>query len=121
MDANALLAGADASIMQGRAAPKIAAKPASMAAARKSAQDFESFFASQVLEQMFSGVKTDSMFGGGHGEEIFRSLLLDAYGKQIATHSGFGIADSIMRTLTSQQEIAPAATQQGATQQGALS
>lgn len=89
---------------QGQAAPKTG-KTGDLAAARKSAQNFEAFFASQMLEQMFADVKTDSLFGGGHGEEMFRSLLLDAYGKQIAAHGGLGVSDAIMRSLTAQQEV----------------
>jgi Rod binding domain-containing protein len=81
-------------------------KTSDMKAAKKSAQDFESFFASQMLSEMFAGVKTDSMFGGGNGEDMFRSLLLDQYGKEIAKHGGLGIADSVMRTLTQHQEVA---------------
>ena len=102
----ASLAG-DASLAldQSRVAPSVSAGRG-MAATRKAAQDFETFFASQVLEQMFSGVKTDSLFGGGHGEEMFRSLLLDAYAKQIGAHGSFGIGDAVMRSLVAQQEVA---------------
>jgi len=106
MDAPLPPIGVDASLalQQGRAAPKVAAG-GNLAATRKAAQDFETFFASQVLEQMFADVKTDSLFGGGHGEEMFRSLLLDSYAKQIGQHGGFGIADQVMRSLLAQQEV----------------
>ena len=30
---------------------------------------------------MFSGIKTDGMFGGGQGEQMFRSLMIDQYAK----------------------------------------
>ena len=77
---------------------------ASPDAVRKAATDFESVFATQMLTQMFSGVKTDAMFGGGHGEEMYRSMMLDEYGKAITKHGGLGIADAIMKTLISEQE-----------------
>ena len=32
---------------------------------------------------MFSGISTDGPFGGGEGEEMFRSLMIDQYGKAI--------------------------------------
>ena len=32
---------------------------------------------------MFSGIKTDGLFGGGQGEEMFRSMMIDQYGKQL--------------------------------------
>jgi Rod binding domain-containing protein len=73
-------------------------------AARKAAQDFEAVFVSQMFQQMFAGIKADGLFGGGHGEDMFRSLLLDEYGKQVAKHGGLGISDAVMRTLISQQE-----------------
>ena len=100
------LAG-DASLAlgQGRATPTVSAG-GNLATTRKAAQDFETFFASQVLEQMFADVKTDSLFGGGHGEEMFRSLLLDSYAKQIGARGSFGIADQVMRSLVAQQEVA---------------
>ena len=41
---------------------------------RETAEDFEAFFVSSMLESMFAGIKTDSMFGGGHGEDVFRPL-----------------------------------------------
>ena len=42
--------------------------------------------------------------GGGPGEEIFRSLMLDQYGRRIAADGGFGLADSVKRQLLSLQE-----------------
>jgi len=84
-----------------------------LAQARKSAQDFTSFFLSQSLESMYADVSTDSMFGGGHGEEVFRSLLLQEYGK-IATQSGSGraIVDAVQRQILQLQEQAQAAAGQ---------
>lgn len=77
---------------------------ASKAAATKAAKEFESVFISQFLGSMFSGVKTDGMFGGGEGEEMFRSLMIDQYGKQLEQRGGFGLADSVTRQLLKSQE-----------------
>jgi Rod binding domain-containing protein len=82
-------------------------KTTDLSAARKAAQDFEAVFVSQMLGQMFAGVKTDGLFGGGHGEEMFRTMLFDEYGKQIAKHGGFGIADAVLRQLVAVQEKTP--------------
>lgn len=73
--------------------------------ARKSAEEFEAFFIAQVLDQMFKGIKTDEPFGGGHGEEMFRGLMHQEYGKSIAKQGGIGIADAVMRELLSHQEV----------------
>jgi Rod binding domain-containing protein len=77
---------------------------ASPAATKKAAKEFESVFIAQFLGSMFEGIKTDGMFGGGEGEEMFRSLMLDQYGKKIADQGGFGLADSITRSLVQRQQ-----------------
>jgi Rod binding domain-containing protein len=80
------------------------------AAAGKAAKEFESVFISQFLGSMFSGIKTDSTFGGGQGEDMFRSLMIEQYGKQIEQRGGFGLAAAVTRQLLKHQEAAPAAT-----------
>ncbi len=72
--------------------------------AKKAAQDFESVFISQMLGQMYEGISTDGPFGGGEGEAMFRSLMLDEYGKQIAAQGGIGIADAVTKELLKHQE-----------------
>jgi Rod binding domain-containing protein len=76
------------------------------AAAKKAAQQFESVFITQFLGQMFDGISTDGPFGGGQGEEMFRSLLMDEYGKQITAQGGFGLSDAVTRQLLKNQETA---------------
>ena len=71
---------------------------------RKAAGEFETQFLSQMLAPMFETVETDPTFGGGHGEEMFRSLLVNEYGKQMSNRGGFGIADSVYRELLRAQE-----------------
>jgi Rod binding domain-containing protein len=73
-------------------------------AAKKAAQQFEGVLVSQMMNDMFAGVKTDGMFGGGPGEEMFRSLMIDEYGKQVAAQGGLGLADSVTRELLKRQE-----------------
>ena len=79
-------------------------RTASLAAAKKAATDFEGVFISQFLSQMFAGVSTDGPFGGGPGEAMFRSMMLDQYGKQIAQQGGFGLSAAITRSLLIHQE-----------------
>ncbi len=74
------------------------------AAAKKAAQGFESVFISEFLGSMFEGIPTDGPFGGGEGEQMFRSLMLDEYGKQISSQGGFGLADAVTRELLKTQE-----------------
>lgn len=74
-------------------------------AARKAAIDFEGVFITQFLGEMFAGIATDGPFGGGQGEEMFRSLMIDEYGKQIAAQGGFGLSTAVQRQLLKVQEI----------------
>jgi Rod binding domain-containing protein len=74
------------------------------AQAKQAAQDFEAVFLSQMIEHMFAGIETDGLFGGGHGEETFRSLLYDEFGKVLARAGGIGLADSVQREILKAQE-----------------
>jgi len=76
--------------------------------ARQAASEFEAVFLSVMLNQMFAGVKTDGPFGGGQGEEMFRSLLIEQYGQEIAAGGGIGLADDVARELISLQETTDA-------------
>lgn len=84
--------------------PKAPAPTANAGAAKKAAQQFESVFVSEFLGQMFAGIPTDGPFGGGPGEAMFRSLMLDEYGKQIEAQGGFGLAAPVTRQLLQLQE-----------------
>ena len=66
---------------------------------QKTAKDFEAFFIAQMMEQMFQSIPTDGMFGGGNAEKIYRSMMINEYGKQIANNGGVGIADNVVRFM----------------------
>ena len=66
--------------------------------------DFEAFFAGAYFEQMFAGVQPDSITGGGEGESMFRSLMIQEYGKAVAKQRVLGIADVVKRQLLALQE-----------------
>ena len=69
------------------------------------AQKFEGQFLSFMLQQMFEGVETEGPFGGGHGEEMFRSLMTEAMGKQMAKKGGIGLSDTIQREILKMQGL----------------
>lgn len=64
----------------------------SEADAAEVAKEFEAFFISQMLSAMFAGVKTPAPFGGGAGEDAFKGMLLDEYGKLLSRTGGVGLA-----------------------------
>jgi len=73
--------------------------------ASAAAESFEAFFLSQMLANMFAGIETDPLFGGGPGENVFRSLMIDEYGKALAGAGGVGIAGGVLGELIRLQEI----------------
>ena len=68
------------------------------------AQAFEGQFIAQMMQNMFSTVSVDEEFGGGEAEEIYRSMVVDEYGKLIARTGGIGIADHVKREMIRLQE-----------------
>jgi Rod binding domain-containing protein len=70
------------------------------------AKEYESVFISQFLGAMFSGIKTDGVTGGGAGEEMFRSLMIDQYAKGLTARGGFGLAASMQAELLKHQQVA---------------
>jgi Rod binding domain-containing protein len=95
-------AGVDALRQSG--APEIG-KAANLESVRKTAKDFEAFFLTQMMEYMFEGIATDGPFGGGFSEGIFRSFMLQEYGKTLANAGGFGLADAVMKEILTLQEV----------------
>lgn len=73
-------------------------------ALRQAAEDFEAVFVAQMLAPMFDTLPTHGTFGGGPGEDIYRSLMVQEYGKAIARSGGVGIADQVERELLRIQE-----------------
>lgn len=71
---------------------------------RTTAESFESFFVGQMLEYMTEGMKPDDEFGGGHAEEMWRSMMNQEYGKQIVKSGGIGIANQVMASMIKAQE-----------------
>jgi Rod binding domain-containing protein len=74
--------------------------------ARRAAEDFEAMFLSQMLAPVFADLGKDAMFGGGPGEQVYRSMMVQEYGKAIARAGGLGIADSVEREILKLQEAA---------------
>jgi len=71
---------------------------------RTKADEFQTMFLSQMLAPMFDTIEVDDTFGGGHGEEMFRSLLTNEYAKEISSSGNIGIADQVYRELLRAQE-----------------
>ena len=72
--------------------------------ARKVSQEFEAVFLSQMLQPMFANIKAEEPFGGGPGDEIWRSMQLDEIGKAMARSGGIGLSDFIYQQILKAQE-----------------
>lgn len=69
-------------------------------------REFEAVFMTEMMKPMFEGISTDGLFGGGKGEEIFRGILLQEYGKDFATRgNGIGLASHVKAELLRVQEM----------------
>jgi len=97
------LAAAPRRVGESQSGPQITST-ADTTKAAKAAKDYESVFISQFLGSMFSGIKTDGLTGGGQGEEMFRSLMINEFGKGIEQRGGFGLAAQMKTQLLKHQE-----------------
>ena len=71
---------------------------------QKRAIEFEAVYLAQMLQPMFDDLKAEEPFGGGFGEDVWRSQQVQEYGTAIAESGGVGIADTIARQLVQAQE-----------------
>lgn len=74
------------------------------AALRTQAKNLEGVFLNTLMSQMFSSIKTDGEFGGGFGEQTWRSMQAEQYANSIAQSGGIGLADQIVSSLLHVQE-----------------
>ena len=70
------------------------------------AKEFEAVFLTEMLKPMFEGIKPNALTGGGKGEEIFNSFLLQEYGKMMVDRGGIGIAEHVKQELIRVQQEA---------------
>lgn len=71
--------------------------------AAMAAQEFEAVFISQMLTPMFEGIEPDGIFGGGTSENIYKSMMIEEYGKMIAANGGLGVADGVQAEIIQMQ------------------
>jgi Rod binding domain-containing protein len=74
------------------------------AKADKASKQFEAMFIGQFLGSMYEGISTDGPTGGGQGEMMFRSLLINQYAESVEKQGGFGLAASVKAELLKHQQ-----------------
>ncbi len=70
------------------------------------AQEFESVFLGNMLEEMFAGIE-EGPFDGGEGSATWRSLRTEEMARSISAAGGIGLADHVQRHLIALQESKP--------------
>lgn len=85
-----------------RAIPR--AHASSAGDAERVGREFETMFLSQMLGHMAAHSQTHGPFGGGFGEEMFRSMQVDEWAKALAARGGIGIAQAVTREMLRLQE-----------------
>lgn len=65
---------------------------------RNEAVELESVLISSMIEPMFPNGKESGLYGGGHGSDIFRQMMIDQYARIIAQNNGLGLAENIEKT-----------------------
>ncbi len=71
----------------------------------QTAQKFESSFLSIMLQQMFQGSETSAPFGGGPGEQMFKSFMAEAMANKMVKTGGVGLAASVEREMLKMQGL----------------
>ncbi len=90
---------------QGRTAGSTAELASRKQKVAETAQAFEASFLSAMLQPMFASLNTEAPFGGGKGEEMFRSFLTEAIARQVAKGGGVGVADTVQREMLKLQGL----------------
>jgi Rod binding domain-containing protein len=74
----------------------------------KTAVNFEASFLTSVLQTMFKSVTTSAPFGGGDGEEMWKSFLAEAMAKNMAARGGVGISTAVEHEMLKLQGLTEA-------------
>ena len=78
--------------------------------AKKVSQDFEALFVGMMMKSMRATVGKDQLTGGGHGEDVYKSMLDQAYADaSVKRGGGLGIAKIIEKDIIRQEsrKVAP--------------
>ena len=63
------------------------------------ARDLESVLISSMVEPMFPEGRESGLYGGGQGNSVYRSMMVQEYGKILSKSNGLGVAENITKQL----------------------
>ncbi|RZA07749.1 MAG: hypothetical protein EOP02_37140 [Proteobacteria bacterium] len=85
-------------------APKTSLDSRQVEKLRKQAEELEGVFLNLLTKEMFATAKSENGFGGGFGEETWRSVQAEQLANTMAQGGGLGIADQILGDMIAIQE-----------------
>ena len=71
---------------------------------RQQAEEMEGVFLNLLVKEMFATAKSENGFGGGFGEDTWRSMQSEQLANTMAQNGGLGIADQIVGDMITLQE-----------------
>ncbi|WP_213981686.1 rod-binding protein [Sphingomonas sp. dw_22] len=70
----------------------------------ETAQSFEAVFLGQMTQMMMESVEQEGEFNGGAGEEMFRGILSEKLGTEMAKRGGIGLAPAVLDQIIKLQQ-----------------
>lgn len=70
----------------------------------RTAEEFEAVFLGEMAKLMLESVEMGDQFSGGHGEQMFRGVLAEKLGGEMARRGGVGLAPAVMEQMIRMQE-----------------
>ena len=70
---------------------------------KETARTFEAVFLGQMAKMMMETVEIGDQFSGGHGEEMFRGVLAERLGEEMARQGGIGLAPAVLDQIIKMQ------------------
>jgi flagellar protein FlgJ len=111
-----MISAANTAVLMARGAQGVSADPLSALTSKAGAsklsasqidevsKDFESMFIGVMLEQMFGDSLGSEMFGDKQTADVYKGLMMESYGKEIANTGGIGVASYVKAELLKLQE-----------------
>lgn len=74
-----------------------------MPSPKETAEKFEAVFLGQMTQLMMESVEVGDQFSGGHGEAMFRGVLAEKLGTEMAKSGGIGLAPAVLAQIIKMQ------------------
>lgn len=95
-------------IQKAQAAGKLSKNAPLNQKAWETAQGLEASFLQTMIGTMFEGIKGEGLMGSeATGQDAWRGMMIEEYGKSLSAKGGIGLAPQIYREMLRYQESAP--------------